>query len=87
MTAITNDVLAGAHPTAIMAKAGHTNFDTTQRYIKLAGVVFREEAEAQERRLLGQPSTEFSTRLSAPEPTSEEAAALNGAEPDAADRL
>ena len=51
-------------------------------YLKLAGVVFRAEAEAeaQARRLLGQPSTESSTRPSAPEPTSAEAAALNGTE-------
>jgi hypothetical protein len=49
-------------------------------YLKLAGVVFRDEAEAQARRLLGQPSTESSTRLSEPEPTSDEVASLNGAE-------
>jgi hypothetical protein len=49
-------------------------------YLKLAGVVFRDEADAQARRLLGQPSTESSTRPSAREPTSDEVASLNGAE-------
>ncbi len=36
-----------------MAKAGHANMATTRTYLHLAGVVFREEAEALERRLLG----------------------------------
>jgi hypothetical protein len=49
-------------------------------YLKLAGVVFRDEADAQARRLLGQPSTESSTRPSAPQPTSNQAAPLNGTE-------
>jgi hypothetical protein len=48
-----------------MAKAGHSSMSTTQAYLHLAGVVFREEAEALERRLLGaegytQPSTHLS---------------------------
>ncbi|HEY1512318.1 MAG TPA: site-specific integrase, partial [Gaiellaceae bacterium] len=45
-TAITNDAAAGSSPIAVMAKAGHANMATTQRYLHLAGVVFREEAEA-----------------------------------------
>ena len=73
VTSITNDVLAGAHPVAIMTKAGHANMTTTKRYLKLAGVVFRDEADALERRLLGEPST----RLSAPEPISPDPASLN----------
>ena len=36
----------------VMAKAGHANM-ATKRYLHLAGVVFREEADALERRLLG----------------------------------
>jgi hypothetical protein len=40
---------------------------TTQRYLHLAGVVFRDEADALERRL--GLSTAFSTNLSAPENT------------------
>jgi hypothetical protein len=46
----------------VQARAGHANFSTTQRYIDLAGVVFHEEAEELERRMLGL-STESSTRL------------------------
>ena len=38
---------------AIMARAGHSDFKTTQLYIDLAGVTFREEAVRQEERLLG----------------------------------
>ena len=53
-TAITNDAAAGSSPLAIMKHAGHTDFKTTQRYIDLAGVTFREDAERAERRLLGE---------------------------------
>jgi integrase len=77
-TAITNDAAAGSSAIAVMTKAGHANMATTKRYLHLAGVVFRDEAVALERRL--GLSTEPSTRLSAPEPTSDEGAALNGAE-------
>ena len=80
VTAITSDAIAGAHPIALRAKSGHANMSSAEPYLKLAGVVFRAEAEAQARRLLGQPSTESSTRLSEPEPTSDEAASLNGTE-------
>jgi integrase len=77
-TAITNDAAAGASPIAVMAKAGHANMRTTQTYLHLAGVVFRDEAERLERRLLAsssttaepdraEPSTPISTRLSEPD--------------------
>ena len=36
-----------------MARAGHRSMKTTNVYLHLAGVVFRDEAEALERRLLG----------------------------------
>ena len=36
-----------------MARAGHSDFKTTQIYIDLAGETFREEAERLERRLWG----------------------------------
>jgi integrase len=52
-TAITNDAATGSSPIAVMTKAGHANIATTKRYMHLAGVVFRDEAEALERRLLG----------------------------------
>jgi integrase len=51
-TAITNDAADGSSPIAVMAKVGHSNMRTTQTYLHLAGVVFRDEAERLERRLL-----------------------------------
>ncbi len=52
-TAITNDAAAGSSPIAVMSKAGHANMATTQRYLHLAGVVFRDQADRLEGRLLG----------------------------------
>jgi hypothetical protein len=66
-TAITNDAAAGSSAIAVMTKAGHSDMKTTKRYLHLAGVVFRDEAEALERRLLGEVSTGLSTDLSEPE--------------------
>jgi integrase len=57
-TAITNDAAAGSSAIAVMTKAGHADMRTTKRYLHLAGVVFREEAEALERRLLGAALTD-----------------------------
>lgn len=84
-TAITNDAAGGASAIAVMTKAGHANMATTKQYLHLAGVVFRDEAERLERRLLGGVSTEPSTRLSEPGATLAHSASLNGAAPDAAD--
>lgn len=67
-TAITNDAASGASELAVMSKAGHRSMNTTRTYLHLAGVVFRDEASALERRLLG-PPVESSTDLSTPEPT------------------
>jgi integrase len=53
-TAITHEAAAGNAPAAIQARAGHADFSTTQRYIHLAGVVFRDEAERAEARILGE---------------------------------
>jgi integrase len=52
-TAITNAAVAGNAPAAIQAAAGHADFSTTQLYIDLAGVTFRDEAQAAEDRVLG----------------------------------
>jgi hypothetical protein len=52
---ITNDDAAGPSELAVMAKAGRRSMSTTRTYLHLAGVVFRAEAEALERRLLGTP--------------------------------
>jgi len=51
-TALTNEAATGkSNPIALMTKAGHRSFKTTQEYIKLAGTVFPDEAEALEARL------------------------------------
>lgn len=54
-TAITNEAAAGSSPIALMTKAGHSDMKTTRIYLHLAGTVFRDEAAALERRLLGTP--------------------------------
>jgi integrase len=54
-TAITHEAAAGNAPAAIQARAEHADFSTTQRYINLAGVVFKEEADRAEARVLGGP--------------------------------
>jgi integrase len=56
-TALTNDAAAGASELAVMSKAGHRNMATTRQYLHLAGVVFQDEAERLERRLLGVESS------------------------------
>lgn len=71
-TAITNDAAAGSSPIAVMTKAGHADLRTTKRYMHLAGVVFRAEAERLEERLLGgrklYPSEVISDDLDRSEP-------------------
>lgn len=52
-TALTNLAATGASPIAVMATAGHRSMQTTKQYVHLAGVVFREEADALSQRLLG----------------------------------
>jgi integrase len=64
-TALTNEAASGSSPIALMTKAGHTDMKTTRIYLHLAGTVFRDEADALERRLLGE--VESSTPLSEPE--------------------
>ena len=56
-TSITNSAAAGASPAALMARAGHSDFKTTQVYIDLAGETFREEAERLEERIFTGTST------------------------------
>jgi integrase len=57
-TSITNAAAAGTPPAALMARAGHSDFKTTQGYIDLAGERFHEEAERLERRLWGERTQE-----------------------------
>jgi integrase len=64
-----NGAAGGEQPIALMARAGHRNMATTNQDLHLAGVVFRDEAAALERRLLG-TAVESSTDLSEPEPMS-----------------
>jgi integrase len=52
-SALTNSAASGNAPLAIQTMAGHASFSTTQGYIDLAGVTFREEAERLEERLFG----------------------------------
>jgi integrase len=56
-SSITNAAAAGTPPAALMARAGHSSFTTTQGYIDLAGETFREEADRLERRLWGETRT------------------------------
>lgn len=56
-TSITNDAAAGNSPASLMARAGHSDFSTTKRYIDLAGVAFRDEAQRLEERLWGAVGT------------------------------
>jgi hypothetical protein len=52
-TSITNAAAAGVSPAALMARAGHSDFKTTQGYIDLAGETFRQEAELADERMFG----------------------------------
>jgi integrase len=76
--AITHDAASGSSAISVMTKAGHSNMKTTQRYLHLAGTVFREEADRLEERLLGRSSTD----LSESEDTSDDSGA--GEKPEAA---
>lgn len=57
--AITNAAAAGVAPAALQAQAGHADIGTTQRYIDLAGVTFRDEALIAEQRMFGLPKTDL----------------------------
>jgi integrase len=67
-TSITNAAAAGTPPAALMTRAGHSSFTTTQGYIDLAGETFREEADRLERRLWGETSTRNRYKLAASSP-------------------
>ena len=55
--ALTNLAATGASPIAVMATAGHRSMQTTKQYLHLAGVVFRDDADALSKRLLGVPES------------------------------
>ncbi len=69
-TALTNLDATGASPIAVMATAGHRSMQTTKRYLHLAGVTFQADADALERRLLGETFAQLSRELGEPESTS-----------------
>lgn len=54
VASLTNGAAAGESPVALQARAGHANYSTTQGYVRLSGVVFRNEAAALEARLRGE---------------------------------
>jgi integrase len=83
-TAITHEAAAGNAPAAIQARAGHADYSTTQRYIHLAGVVFREEAERAEARVLGVPIVGTDSEETGQDPAG--AAGLEPATPGFGDR-
>jgi integrase len=56
-TALTNLAATGASEIAVMATAGHRSMQTTKMYLHLASVVFRNDASALERRMLGVQDT------------------------------
>jgi integrase len=56
VTSITSGVLVGEHPDKLRARAGHRNYKTTQGYIKMAGVVFQEDADALAAFFSGKPT-------------------------------
>jgi hypothetical protein len=64
-----------------MATAGHRSMSTTRQYVHLAGVVFRDDADALEARLLGRgrkfyPPETISADPAEPEPASHAGADL-----------
>jgi integrase len=67
-SSITNAAAAGTPPAALMARAGHSSFTTTQGYIDLAGETFREEADRLERRLWGESGTKKRYQVAASSP-------------------
>ncbi len=52
-SSITNAAAAGTPPEALMARAGHSDYAITRRYIDLSRERFREEADRLESRLRG----------------------------------
>ena len=71
-SAITHEAAVGSAPAAIQARAGHADYSTAQRYINLAGVVFRDEAGRAVARMLGPwvpgSATDSGDRVSLPAP-------------------
>ena len=71
---LTNGAAGGEAPIALMARAGHRRMATTNQYLHLAGVVFRDEAAALEDRLLGRGRKFYPTEPISPDLTARETA-------------
>jgi integrase len=70
-TSITNSAAAGLSPAALMSRACHSDFKTTQGYIDLAGESFPEEAALVEQQVFGpELGTQVGTQLSERQPLS-----------------
>jgi len=54
-TSLTSGAAAGVSPIALQARAGHSSFATTKRYLMLAGVGFEAETAKHSERLWGAP--------------------------------
>jgi hypothetical protein len=67
-----------------MKRAGHSNFKTTQTYIDLAGVTFRQEAERLEERIFGRIGTKNGHKPEIAEPEGATAASTSEAQETAA---
>jgi len=67
-SAITNAAAAGTSPAALMARAGHADLATTQRYLDLSGELFRDEAGLLERRLWGESGRKSRYEKAGPSP-------------------
>ena len=76
-SSITNAAAAGTPPEALMSRAGHSSYATTRRYIDLAGVRFREEADRLEDRLWGASGTKLRYQESDSLPAEDAAEAAN----------
>lgn len=77
---LTNGAAANEPPIALMTRAGHRSMATTQQYLHLAGVVFRDEAESLERRLLG-GRTFYPSEVTSPDIGSQEVMEQSGVAP------
>ncbi len=61
-SSISHGAAAGMSPAALMARAGHSSYTTTQIYINLSGEIFREEATLLEDRMFAGRTTATASR-------------------------
>jgi integrase len=73
-SSITNAAAAGTPLAALMARAGHSDFKTTQGYTDPAGDTFREEADRLRQGLWGDSGCQEAVPSAQPSPAEEAAA-------------